>query len=289
MPQHRGLGKGLDAILPGSMSGIPAQPLTGGVVEAALGNIRPNPRQPRTMIDPGSLEELAASIREHGIIQPLIVSRDESGEGYTLIAGERRWQAARQAGLTTVPVLVRQAGDEQLLELALVENIQRADLNALEEAHAFQHMVEEFGLSHEQIAARVGRSRAAVSNTLRLLRLAPAAQQGLLDGTITEGHARALLGLDSPEAQEAALKVVIAKGLNVRRTEDLVRRLSGERLISRPRQAPSPDLVALEERLRVSLGTKVSLRSGSRGKGRMVIHYYSPEELDALLNRLLDE
>jgi ParB family chromosome partitioning protein len=271
------------------MSGIPAQPLTSGVVEAPLGNIRPNPRQPRTLIDPGSLEALAASIREHGIIQPLIVSRDESGEGYTLIAGERRWQAARQAGLTTVPVLVRQAGDEQLLELALVENIQRADLNALEEAHAFQHMVEEFGLSHEQIAARVGRSRAAVTNTLRLLKLAPAAQQGLLDGTITEGHARALLGLDSPEAQEAALKVVIAKGLNVRRTEELVRRLGGERLISGPRQAPSPDVLALEERLRVSLGTKVSLRSGSRGKGRLVIHYYSPEELDALLNRLLDE
>jgi ParB family chromosome partitioning protein len=259
------------------------------VVEAPLGNIRPNPRQPRTTIDPGSLEELAASIREHGIIQPLIVSRDESGEGYTLVAGERRWQAARQAGLTTVPVLVRQAGDGQLLELALVENIQRADLNALEEAHAFQHMVEEFGLSHEQIAARVGRSRAAVTNTLRLLKLAPAAQQALLDGTITEGHARALLGLDSPEAQEAALKVVIAKGLNVRRTEELVRRLSGERLISRPRQAPSPDVMALEERLRASLGTKVSLRSGSRGKGRLVIHYYSPEELDALLNRLLDE
>ena len=289
MPQHRGLGKGLDALIPGSTSGTPAQPLTSGVIDAPLGNIRPNPRQPRTQIDPGSLEELADSIREHGIIQPLIVSRDESGEGYILIAGERRWQAARQAGLATVPVLVRQAGDEELLELALVENIQRADLNALEEAHAFQQMVEEFGLLHEQIAARVGRSRVAVTNTLRLLRLAPAAQQALVDGTITEGHARALLGLDSPAAQEAALKVVNANGLSVRETEELVRRLSGERLVSRSRPAPSPDLLALEERLRASLGTKVSLRSGARGKGSLVIHYYSPEELDALLNRLLDE
>jgi ParB family chromosome partitioning protein len=289
MPQHRGLGKGLDALIPGSTGAVPAQPSPGGVVDAPLGSIRPNPRQPRTLIDPGSLEELAASIREYGVIQPLIVSRDDSGEGYTLIAGERRWQAARQAGLATVPVLVRQAGDEQLLELALVENIQRADLNALEEAHAFHQMAEEFGLSHEQIAARVGRSRAAVTNTLRLLKLAPAAQQALVDGSITEGHARALLGLDSSDAQEVALRVVISKGLNVRRTEELVRRLSGERLLSRSRQVPSPDLLALEERLRASLGTKVSLRSGSRGKGSVVIHYYSPEELDALLNRLLDE
>jgi ParB family chromosome partitioning protein len=289
MPQHRGLGKGLDALIPGSTGGIPAQPLTGGVIDVPLGNIRPNPRQPRTLIEPGSLEDLADSIREHGIIQPLIVSRDEPGEGYILIAGERRWQAARQAGLATVPVLVRQAGDEQLLELALVENIQRADLNALEEAHAFQQMVEEFGLSHEQIAARVGRSRTAVTNTLRLLKLAPAAQQALVDGIISEGHARALLGLDSAGAQEAALKVVSAKELNVRQTEELVRRLSGERPISRSRPTPAPDLLALEERLRASLGTKVSLRSGSRGKGSVVIHYYSPEELDAILNRLLDE
>lgn len=289
MPQHRGLGKGLDALIPVGAGGIPAQPLTGGVIDVPLGNIRPNPRQPRTLIEPGSLEELADSIREHGIIQPLIVSRDESVGGYILIAGERRWQAARQAGLATVPVLVRQAGDEQMLELALVENIQRADLNALEEAHAFQQMVEEFGLSHEQIASRVGRSRAAVTNTLRLLKLAPAAQQALVDGIISEGHARALLGLDSAGAQEAALKVVNAKELNVRRTEELVRRLSGERLVSRSRPASSPDLLALEERLRASLGTKVSLRSGPRGKGSVVIHYYSSEELDAILNRLLDE
>jgi ParB family chromosome partitioning protein len=289
MPQHRGLGKGLDALIPGSAPAVPETPLPGGVTQVPLGSIQPNPLQPRSQIDPSSLEELAASIREHGILQPLIVSRDESGAGYVLIAGERRWQAARQAGSATVPVLVRQATDEERLELALIENIQRADLNALEEAHAFEHMAGDFGLSHEQIAQRVGKSRTAVTNTLRLLKLAPVAQQALVDRAITEGHARALLGLENPEAQESALKTVLARELNVRQTEELVRKLSGERPPHKARSGPSPDLLALEERLRASLGTRVSLRNGRRGRGSLVIHYYSPEELDALLARLLDK
>jgi len=289
LPQHRGLGKGLDALIPGSAPIIPSQPFPAGVAQVALGSIQPNPLQPRTVMDSSSLEELAASIREHGIIQPLIVSRDDTGEGYILIAGERRWQAARQAGLATVPVLVRQATDEERLELALIENIQRADLNALEEAGAFQHMAGDFGLSHEQIAQRVGKSRTAVTNTLRLLKLAPAAQQALVDGAISEGHARALLGLENPEAQESALKTVTARELNVRQTEELVRKLAGDRLPPKPRSGPSPDLLALEERIRASLGTKVNLRSGRRGRGSLVIYYYSAEELDALLSRLVDE
>lgn len=289
MRQHRGLGKGLDALIPGNPPSTPITPIIGGVTQVPLGSIQPNPHQPRTRIDPAGLEELAASIREHGIIQPLIVSVDDSGEGYILIAGERRWLAARQAGLANVPVIIRQASDEELLELALIENIQRADLNALEEAHAYQHMAEAFGLSHEQIAQRVGKSRAAVTNTLRLLKLAPATQQALVDGDITGGHARALLALEAPEAQEAALRVVIAKELNVRQTEDLVRRLSGQRLAARRKSGPGPDILALEERLRSSLGTKVTLRSGRRGKGSLRIHFYSAEELDALLKRLLGE
>jgi ParB family transcriptional regulator, chromosome partitioning protein len=289
MPQHRGLGKGLEALIP-TGSALPEPAIsTGGVAEIPLASIQPNPRQPRSSIDPASLEELAASIREHGVIQPLIVSRAESGEGYVLVAGERRLQAAHQAGLATIPAIVRQTTDEQRLELALIENIQRADLNALEEAHAFQQMADEFGLSHEQIATRVGKSRVSITNTLRLLKLAPAAQQALVDGKITEGHARALLGLEASEAQEAALKVVIAKELNVRQTEELVRRLSGVRSPALPRPAVSPDLLALEERLRTSLGTKVKLRGGSGGKGSLLIHYYSTEELDALLKRLLDK
>jgi len=290
----RGLGRGLGALIPSSGAiAADAAPdsFASSTLEVSVTDIIPNPRQPRSLMDAGALAELAASIREHGLIQPLIVTRAQPTDRapFQLIAGERRWRASQLAGLTVVPVVIKEATPQQSLELALVENIQRADLNALEEAHAFQQMVEEFGLLHEQIAARVGRSRVAVTNTLRLLRLAPAAQQALVDGTITEGHARALLGLDSPAAQEAALKVVNAKGLSVRETEELVRRLSGERLVSRSRPAPSPDLLALEERLRASLGTKVSLRSGARGKGSLVIHYYSPEELDALLNRLLDE
>ena len=288
MPQHRGLGKGLEALIPGGSASAQPEMTLGGVAELPLDSIRPNPRQPRSAIDPDSLEELAASIREHGVIQPLIVSRAENGDGYVLVAGERRWQAARRAGLPTIPALVRQTTDEQRLELALIENIQRADLNALEEAHAFQQMAEEFGLSHEQIATRVGKNRVSITNTLRLLKLTPAAQQALVDGKITEGHARALLGLEAPPAQEAALKVVVAKELSVRQTEELVRRLSGVRSPSQPRPAPSPDLQALEERLRESLGTKVSLRGGNN-KGSLLIHYYSTEELDALLKRLLDQ
>jgi ParB family chromosome partitioning protein len=260
-----------------------------GIIQVPLGSIQPNPRQPRTRIDPDGLEQLAASIREHGVIQPLVVSSDESGESYILIAGERRWLAARQAGLATVPVIVRQANDEQMLELALIENIQRADLNALEEAHAYQHMAEEFGLPHEQIAQRVGKSRAAVTNTVRLLKLAPAAQQAVVDGSITSGHARALLGLEAPEAQEAALRVVIGRELNVRQTEELVRRLSGQRSASRSRSSPTPDVLALEDKLRASLGTKVTLRTGRRGRGSLRIHFYSSEELEALLKRLLAE
>jgi ParB family chromosome partitioning protein len=289
MPQHRGLGKGLDALIPGSNPAPQPAAALGGVTQVPVSSIKPNPRQPRIRIEPAGLEELAASIREHGVIQPLIVSANDSGRGYVLIAGERRWLAAREAGLATVPAIVRQATDEERLELALIENIQRADLNALEEAGAYQHLAEEFGFSHEEIAQRVGKSRAAVSNTLRLLRLAPTVQQALVDGSISGGHARALLGLEALEAQEAALKVVIARELSVRQTEDLVRHLSGQRLPAPPRAATSPDVLALEERLRSSLGTKVVLRSGRGGRGSLRIHFYSAEELDALLKRLLGE
>ena len=283
MATKRGLGRGLDALIPSTEAGS-------GVSQLPVSAIARNPLQPRTRFGQAELEELSNSIREHGVIQPLIVTLAGGQPGqYTLIAGERRLEAAKLAGLPMVPAIIREASGQELLELALVENIQRSDLGPLETALAYKHLVDDFHLSHEEIAGKVGKKRVTVTNTLRLLKLAPAAQQALVDGTITEGHARALLGLDSPAAQEAALKVVNAKGLSVRETEELVRRLSGERLVSRSRPAPSPDLLALEERLRASLGTKVSLRSGARGKGSLVIHYYSPEELDALLNRLLDE
>jgi len=198
MARRRGLGKGLEALIPA------AETPASGLVNVPLAAITRNPMQPRGELDPDALAELAASIREHGLIQPLVVTQ-QGPERYQLIAGERRWQAAKAAGLATVPVIVKEATPQQVLELALVENIQRADLNPLEEAAAYRQLVEEFGLTQEQVAEQVGKSRVAVTNTLRLLRLPVEVQQALTDGTIHEGHARALLALPTPEAQLAAL------------------------------------------------------------------------------------
>jgi ParB family chromosome partitioning protein len=281
MPQRSGLGKGLDALIPGSSTAVSEA----GASQISIDAIVRNPRQPRHTFNEAELEELAASIREYGVIQPLIVS-PASGGTYILIAGERRWQAARRAGLRTVPVVIRNASDQQLLELALIENIQRADLDPIEEAEAFQHLVKEFGLSHEAIAQRVGKSRVAVTNTLRLLDASSAVKQALVDGKITEGHARGLLALTSARAQEVALHRVINLDLSVRQTELFARKLSGHKPASKKKPGRSPDVSDIEKRLRASLGTKVSLKHGKKG-GALTIHYYSDEELDALLEKLL--
>jgi ParB family chromosome partitioning protein len=275
------LGKGLEALIPAAEEAA-AQ----GVIETPLASITPNPRQPRSPIHDQDLVELAASIEEHGIIQPLIVSK--TPDGYQLIAGERRWRAARLAGLSTVPVIVKDAAPSEMLELALVENIQRADLNALEEAQAYHQLIEEFRLTQDKVARRVGKSRAAVANTLRLLKAARAVQEALLADKISEGHARALLALEQLEAQEAALKTVLKQRLNVRQTEELVRRLLGAREQPRPRHEVSPETRALEARFREALGTKVNLNRSGQG-GRIVIYFYSEEELDALYGRIVGE
>ncbi len=278
MPKKRtGLGRGLDALIPGSGDS--------GVQQISVDSIQPNPRQPRAQFQPEELEELANSIHEHGVIQPLIITRGEKDGMYTLIAGERRLQAARKAGLNTVPAVLREASEQELLELALIENVQRADLNPLETALAYRQLEEDFQLSHEDIARRVGKSRSAVTNTLRLLDAPPSVQQAVLNGDISEGHARALLGLATPQAQAAALQTVLAKGLTVRQTEELVRKLKGKK----PKQEKTPPpaaLLDLEERLRNHLGTKVNLKYGKKG-GTITIHYYSDEELETLLAHLL--
>jgi ParB family chromosome partitioning protein len=296
MPKHTGLGKGLDALIPGSsqqdvrQEGNVMVPVnSGSALFVPVKQIVPNPRQPRSHFEPDALAELAASIKEHGVIQPLLVSRNETGSGYILIAGERRWQASQLAGLTEVPVIIRQTSDQQKLELALIENIQRADLNALEEANAYRQLADEFKFSHEKIAERVGKSRVAVTNTLRLLKLPASIQQALLDGHISEGHARALLALPTPQAMEAAMRTVILREMTVRQTEELVRKLSGEKPAAAPKSGPSPDTRALEERIRHSLGTKVSLKAGKKGDGSLTVYFYSEEELNGLLTRLLDE
>jgi ParB family chromosome partitioning protein len=275
------LGKGLDALIPGSSAAASAA----GAAQVSIDAIARNPRQPRQTIKEVELQELAASIRQHGVIQPLIVSPGIGGT-YILIAGERRWEAARRAGLSTVPVVVRSATDQQLLELALIENVQRADLNPIEEAEAFRHLAKEFGLSHEAIASRVAKSRVAVTNTLRLLEAASAVKQALVDDKITAGHARALLALTSARAQEIALQRVINLDLSVRQTELLARKLSGQRPLPKKKPRPNPDAADIEKRLRASLGTKVALKAGRKG-GTLTIHYYSDEELDALLEKLL--
>jgi ParB family chromosome partitioning protein len=284
MPQKSGLGRGLGALIPGGENA----PAENGVMLVSVDFISPNPRQPRSTSHPQELGELTASIREHGVLQPLIVTPGNMAGRYVLIAGERRLQAARQAGLATVPVIIRQATDQQRLELAIIENVQRYDLSPLEEAEAYRQLAEDFSLSHEAIAGQVGKSRVAVTNTLRLLKLPDAVKNALIEGRITEGHARSLLALPTAEAQTAALRTVTVNELNVRQTEELVRKLIGEKPVQKPKAAVLPEIAALEERLRASLGTKVSLRSGRKG-GTLTIRYYSNEELDALMARLLKE
>ena len=286
-PSRFGLGRGLGSLLPQT---------GGGVDEVDVDLIVANPRQPRTVMEPAALAELAESVRTHGILQPLVVSRRVSETGatsYQLIAGERRLRAARAAGLSRVPVVVRETTPQDLLELALVENVQRADLNALEEAAAYRQLVDEFGLTQEAVAERVGKSRTAVANTLRLLALPEGIRASLAAGEISEGHARALLGLTEDAVRQQAWEEVVARSLSVRQTEELVRRLrdvapdaSDETETTAPKRQTDPLLTDLEDRLQQSLGTQVRLERSRKG-GRIVIRFYGDEDLDALLDRLL--
>lgn len=297
-PAKYGLGRGLSALIP------PTQPsaVTSAVTQVPVAAIAPNPRQPRHKVDADALRELADSIREHGVIQPLIVTPAPDSTAlaprYQLIAGERRWQAAKLAGLATVPVIVRGATPQEMLELALVENIQRADLNVLEEAHAYRQLMSDFGLTQEQIAEKVGKSRVTIANALRLLKLAPEVQTALAEDTITEGHARAILTLEDPKQQNALLRQVIQQGLSVRQTEEAARRLTtrpttddrrlrsavgGQR--SAEREMPAATR-ALENDFRNALGTKVQVFRSRKG-GKIVIHFYSEEELEALYTHIV--
>jgi ParB family chromosome partitioning protein len=281
MTKKGGLGRGLSALIPGENAAPPT-----GLANVPINQIVPNPRQPRLHMDPGELEGLAASIREHGIIQPLTVTTEPGSEFYTLIAGERRLRAAGIAGLETVPVIIRQVSEQERLELALIENIQRAELSALDTAEAYELLAEEFGLRHEDIAARMGKSRESVSNTLRLLKLPAEIKQALNDLQISEGHARALLGLNNAIAQVNVLKTILEKKLSVRQTEELVRMLGGKRPSKPAQKQPEPEIHEIEERLRGHLGTRVNLHHSKKG-GSLVIFYYSDEELDTLVSQIM--
>ena len=274
------LGRGLAALIPQRPAG------QAGPTEIAVDRIRPNPGQPRVRFDETELATLTASIREHGVLQPILVT--ETVDGYQLVAGERRWRAARAAGLERIPAIVRHLDEVHQLEIALIENLQREDLDPIESANGFRRLIDEFGLSQEQVATRVGKARSTVANTLRLLDLAPVVQAAVIDRSITEGHARALGGL-SVEHQEHVVGSVIDQDLSVRQTEELVRRLRAARTAGGTPVAVGPgrdaDLDRVEEDLRRALGTKVSLAKTRRG-GRIVIEYYSDEELGRLYDRL---
>lgn len=276
MKPKGGLGRGLAALLP--------------VAEAQLREVDvdlivPNPRQPREQIDPEALADLAESVRTHGILQPLIVTETGHQPGspatYQLIAGERRWQAAKLVGLERVPVVVKEATSQQALEWALIENIQRADLGPLEEAAAFRQLIDEFHLTQEQVADRVGRSRSAVANILRLLRLPAEVKELVASGALSEGHARAVLALPDERRQAELARRAVAESWTVRRTEQEARSPS---VRSAPRQ-PDVEWTALAGRLRDTLGAKVDLTRAKKG-GRLVIYFYSDDDLTALARRL---
>jgi ParB family chromosome partitioning protein len=274
---RQALGKGLGAL-------IPDKPLAEGerkksFFTCGIEEIQPNPFQPRKTFPDEPLQELVQSIREKGILQPLVVRR--KGDRYELIAGERRWRAAQKAGIKEVPILVKDVLESELLELSLIENIQRENLNPIEEAEAYKGLAEQFRLTQEDISQKVGRDRATVANALRLLKLPPEIKQSLAEGKVSVGHARALLGLDSPEKQRTAWRKILAGGLSVRQTENLIRRLRPKNPTASLKNAPEWD--PLVEELQRSLGTRVRI-VGRKKRGRIEIDFFSLEELERILD-----
>ena len=280
----KGLGRGLDALFDTGNSEQPRA--SDSLSKLPISQLQRGKYQPRTKMDQTSLEELAASIRAQGLIQPILV-RPVDASRYEIIAGERRWRAAGIAGLSEVPVVIRDVPDKAALAMALIENIQREDLNALEEAQGMQRLVEEFHLTHQDLAESVGRSRAAVTNALRLLNLSALVQGYLQDNKLDMGHARALLALDSKRQQEAAQKVV-DQNLTVRETEELVNRLLHPTPLAqvKPEKLPDRDVQRLVEEISEKLGTTVEIRSSRKGSGKLIVSYTNNEHLGSLLARL---
>jgi ParB family chromosome partitioning protein len=282
--RHKGLGRGLDALLGGN-NAKPAKAGEEELAQLAIAQLKPGKYQPRTRMDEVSLAELSESIRARGVIQPIIV-RPVGEAQYEILAGERRWRAARMAGLQTVPAVVREVPDEAALGIGLIENIQREDLNPLEEALGLQRLIKEFQLTHDEVAKAIGRSRTGVTNLLRLLELAAPVQAMLQDGKIDMGHARALLGLSGARQVEVAQQVA-SDGLSVRETERLVQQATAAPVAKRPASKLDPDSRRLQEELAESLGASVELKPRANGRGSVVIDYSSLDELQGLVKRLL--
>ncbi len=293
MARKGGLGRGLAALIPEADQ--PPRDARVPSSDVAIEAIVPNPQQPRTVMDPERLEELAASIRMYGVIQPLLVAEERGVDGrvvYQLIAGERRLRAAKAAGLDRVPVTIRQTTPQELLEIAIVENVQRADLNPIEEALAYQRLMAEFGLTQREVAERVGKSRTAIANTLRLTELPAEVRASITNGEVSEGHGRALLGLPTEAERLAAWATVVKRGLNVRETERMVRegvQPKRKRAAIAPERGAAAVTQGFEAALQRSLGTKVALKRTQNGSGTLTIHFYSDEELTGVLERILGE
>lgn len=286
--RQRGLGRGLDALLgdmPETEDEARQAEAEGELRELPIDAIERGRYQPRSGFDPDALQELADSIRAQGVVQPVVV-RALDDERYELIAGERRWRAAQQAGLTTIPAIVRAVSEEAAIAVGLIENIQREDLNPLEEATAFRRLTEDFGLTHQAVADAVGRSRASISNFLRLLELAPEVRTLIGERRLEMGHARALAGLDTARQAEVAQHVA-SKGLSVRDTEALVRRmLSESEAEAQPPSQRDPNIERLQEDLAARIGARVEIKHGQKGKGQLVIRYNSLDELDGILEHI---
>lgn len=272
------LGRGLDAL-------IPKETASAGFILAAIHDVRPNLRQPRKEFDDDAIAELSLSIKEKGVLQPLLVRR--VGNGYEIIAGERRWRAAQKAGVTKVPIIIKEASDGEALELALIENLQRQDLNPIEEASGYHHLIENFGLTHEEVATRIGKDRSTITNQLRLLRLPEEAQRALAQGEITAGHARAILSLGSPAEMQSALSAIRKQKLSVRNTESLVKKMSGTAKKEEKESDEDPYVRSLADELKRSLSTQVRIVYNN-GRGRIEIDYYSTDELERLAAFLLE-
>lgn len=272
------LGRGLDAL-------IPKESKPEGLTLLSINEIRPNALQPRKDFDDETITELTASIKEKGILQPIVV-RQAAG-GYEIIAGERRWRAAQRAGVVKVPVVVKDASDMEAIELALIENLQREDLNPIEEASGYQHLIGEYGLTHEEVSARIGKDRSTITNQLRLLRLSDEAKRALIEGEITAGHARALLALESHSEANVVLHAIRKKKLSVRMTESLIRNMTREKKAAAMKPlVRDPYIERLENDIKGSLSTQVRIIY-NKGKGRIEIDYYSDDELERLVSALL--
>ena len=287
MARRSGLGRGLGALIPPEVSGGPGE--TSALRDIPVNSIQPNPNQPRTYFEEESLSALAASIREVGVLQPVLV-RPAGEDRFELIAGERRWRAARRAGLPTLPAIVRTVDDTASLEQAVVENLHRQDLNPLEEAGAYQQLIEDFKLTHDEVSNRVGKSRAAITNTLRLLQLPPSIQRLVAENELSAGHARALLGTPDRAFQESLAKKAVTEGLSVRAVEDAVR-ARGEQgsgpAAKRPPKLRPPGLLELEELLSNHLDTKVKVQMGAK-RGRVVIDFASLEDLERIYRAMTE-